>query len=48
MTTRKLKKAPIRKSRAGANSHVVSLLGKYRGKGLLNALTLEKKREREI
>lgn len=48
MTTRKLKKVPLGKSRAVTDSRVKSLLGKYRGKRLLRALAMEKKREREI
>lgn len=47
MITRELKKSALVKSRAVVMSRVVSLLGKYRGKGLLQALVSEKQRERK-
>lgn len=47
MITRKLKKPALVKSRTVAKSRVASLLCKYTGRGLLQALMSEKQRERE-
>jgi len=46
MTTPKSKKPRPRKSDVLANAGILSLHGKYKGKGLLKALAKEKKRER--